>query len=359
MAKDYSENKENLEMLGRIVENGSPLQHFAVNQMTRIIREEAVARDQGKYEPKEKEENRRPQIRTGEFFIQTQGGKFLYANLCEEADVIVLPPDTLSISEFKQIVTEPLTDYQPTSPGDFNYIYDRDKNRIKPASESFAEWMGNRLVLISKEPIISDETNRWGRLEIEVSDGAGNMHGLDMVTPSGEYISYFIPGKSLIVHTSAYDLSWDGSLEKDKEFRSNKGKPNSAAAYVVVKNKTETKRLMPNFWQMIKRIIGDDPVVALSSKPGGMLPLTLEEAKRRYDVRPVVSQRHMRFGGAKPEFWDYEGEGFPIYYFSMENDEIGILIDRSNSAYMIPYLFTKTKWYERGVGIGELEMTAE
>lgn len=359
MEKDYSENQETLEALGRVVESGSPLQHFAVNQMTKMVREEAVARDRGKYEPKEKEDHR-PHIRTGEFFLQTQGGKFLYANLCEEADVIVLPPGMMSTAEFAKIVTETLTEYQQTGPDDFNYFYIQGKHdSVKPTPESFAEWRGSRLILISKEPIISDATNRWGRLEIEVSDGAGNTHGLDMVTPSGEYTNYFIPWKSLIVHTSAYDLSWDGSLEKDKEFRSNKGKPGSAAAYVVVKNKAETKKLIPHFWQIIKRIIGDDRVVAMSSKPGGMLPLTLGEAKRRYDVRPVISQKHMEFRSVKPELWDYEGEGFPIYYFSMGNNEIGILIDRSNSAYMIPYLFSKTKWYEKGMGIDELEMTTE
>jgi len=359
MEKDYTGNQENIEALGRIVESGSPLQHFAVNQMTRITREEAAARNRGEYEPKENEETRQPHIRTGEFFLQTQGGKFLYANLCEEADVIVLPSGLIPIAEFRKIVTEMLTDYQPAGHDDFNYVYYRNKDRVNPTPELFAEWLENRLILISKEPIISDATSRWGRLEIEVSDGAGNTHGLDMVTPSGEYTSYFIPWKSLIIHTSAYDLSWDGSLEKEKEFHSNKRSPNSAMAYAVVKNKTETKRLIPQFWQIIKRIIGDDKIVALSSKPGGMLPLTLGEAKRRYDVWSVISQKHMEFKGAKPELWDYEGEGFPIYYFSMGNDEFGILIDRSNSAYMIPYLFSKTKWYEKGVGIGELEIVTE
>ncbi len=365
MGKDYSENQEILETLNRIVKSGSPLQHSAVGQMTKIVREEAIARDREKYEPKEKEKIHQPRIREGNFFLQTQSGKFLYACLGKESNVIILPTATMPLAKLSQIVREMIADYRPIEPEDHNYLYMPDlRTDVEPTPENFAKWQGDDLVLISKEPIRSDITYQgngapnWGRVEIVVRDGSGSIHGMDVVTPFGEYIDYCIPWECLAINCSTYDLSWDGSPDKNKEFHSNKGKYGTRT-YAVVKNKEECRRLVPQFWQIIKRLIGDDKIVAISDKPGGMLPLTLGEAKRKYDVRPVVKQKYMVFEGPNPQLWNHEGRRFPTYYFPMSNGEFGLLIDRSDSAYMIPYLFFRTKWYEEGIDIESLETILE
>lgn len=364
MEKDYSKNPETLEKLGKIVENGSPLQHFVVGQMGKIIKEEANARDRGEYELKQKEGVPQTQIRRGTFLLQTQNGKFLYASLGDEGNTIVLPFGTLPIPEFSKIVREALPGYRPVEPEDYNYVYIQGQGDMKPTPELLVK-DGKRMTLISKESILSDvtyqghEKSNWGRVEIDIVEQSSSHGDMDVVFLTGEYIHYSFLRGALAVEANSYDLSWDGSPDKDKELYSQRGKY-GARAYSAVKNKEEMKRLIPQFWQIIRQVIGDDKIIAISTKPGGWLSLTLGEARRQYkDVRRVTSINYLVFEGVKPKPSGYEGEGFPIYYFPMGDNEVGLLIDRSGSAYMIPYLFSKTKWHEKGVGIEELETASD
>ena len=335
---------EKLKVLERIAESGSPAANFALNQMGTVLRD-------GKYIEEDKLESMVGTIdgipTEGTFLIRTKEGKFLYASIHEGNNRIIMPLGTIATSEFFGIVKEAISGYRQLEPEDLNFCVMGQRN-VKPTKESIKEWDGKRTTLISEEPILSDsiylghEKPNWGRAEIDMGEIPSKWNA-EEVTLSGEYTHYssVLYSKFLAIDTNSSDLSWDGSPDKEGELYSNRDKYGSRA-YALVTSKEEMKRLTPEFREMVKRIIGDDKIISISVSPGWSP--TLEQVKERYQDIHLITSRRSLLCGEELEVWDYD-EGFPVYYFPIGNNEVGLLIDRSASGYIVPYLFYKTKWF--------------
>jgi hypothetical protein len=220
---------------------------------------------------------------------------------------------------------------------------------VKPSKELIKRRGGRENTLISKKPILSDsiyvghERPNWGRAEIDMGE-IPSRWDIEEITLSGEYTNYSsaLDSKFLAIDTNSSDLSWDGSPDIKGELYSHRGKSLSARAYALATSKEEMKRLIPEFREMVKKIIGDDKIISISVSPGWSP--TLEQVKERYQGVQLVTSKRSLLCGEESEVWDYD-EGFPIYYFPIGNNEVGLLIDRSASGYIVPYLFYKTKWF--------------
>lgn len=337
---------EKLKMLEKIVESGSPATKFALSQMSTVLRE-------GDYIGDKLESIAEPIERIpleGSFLLHTKEGKFLYASIHEGNNRIIMPLGTIAISKFFKIVKEALSGYRQLEPKDLNYCVVGERD-VKPTKELIEE--KGRTTLISEKPILSDsvylghERPNWGRAEIDMGELPSNWD-IEEVTLSGEHINYSSSfySRFLVVDTNSYDLSWDGSPDIEGELYFNRGKYGSRA-YALVTSKEEMKRLIPEFREIVKKIIGDDKIISVSISPGWSP--TLEQVKEKFkDVQLVTSERRLFFErDNKPEILDWEssGERFPTYYFPTGNNEVGLLIDRSASGYVVPYLFYRTKWF--------------
>ena len=344
--KGEMNDTEKLKLLEKIVESDSPATNFALSQMSTVLRE-------GDYIGDKLESITEPIEGIpleGTFLIQTKEGKFLYASIHEGNNRVIMPLGTIAISEFFKIVKEALSGYRQLEPEDLNYCVVGERD-VKPTKELIEE--KGRTTLISERPVFSDsiylghERPNWGRVEIDMGEFPANWD-IEEVTLSGGYTNYSsgLDSKFLVVDTNSYDLSWNGSPDIEGELYSNRGKYGSRA-YALVTSKKEMKRLIPEFREMVKKIIGDDKIISISISPGWSP--TLEQVKEKFkDVQLVTSGKRLVFKkGDKPKIWDWEDndEGFPTYYFPIGNNEVGLLIDRSASAYVVPYLFYRTKWF--------------
>lgn len=93
-----------------------------------------------------------------------------------------------------------------------------------------------------------------GKVEINISDyGSLSMKTL---STAGERIDYHLSKleKSLTVRTEN-DIYFDKNNDLHCFY--------NIRAYSVVQNKEEFKRLVPYFWRIIQRIIGDDKILLL------------------------------------------------------------------------------------------------
>ena len=338
---------EKLKLLEKIVESGSPATNFALSQMSTVLRE-------GDYIGDKLESITEPIEGIpleGTFLLQTKEGKLLYASIHEGNNRIIMPLGTIAISKFFGIVKETLSGYRRQEPEDLNYCVVGGRD-VKPTKELIEE--RGRTTLISEGPILSDsvylghEKPNWGRTEIDMGK-LPSKWDIEEATLSGEHTHYSsgFYSKFLVLDTNSYDLSWDGSPDIKGELYSNRGKYGSRA-YALVKSKKEMSRLIPEFREIVKKIIGDDKITSISIS-SGWSP-TLEQVRERYrNVQLVTSERCLRFGKeSKPEICDYEdiySEKFPTYYFPIGDDEVGLLTDRSASEYVVPYFFDRTKWF--------------
>ena len=336
------DDAEKLKVLEKIAESGSPATNFALDQMGSILRK-------GDHIKGELELIAEPidGIPTeGTFFIRTEEGKFLYASIHDGNNRIIMPLGTIATSEFFGIVKEAISGYRQLEPKDLNYCVVGQRD-AKPTKE-LIEGKG-KTTLISERPILSDsiylghEKPNWGRTEIDMGE-IPSRWDIEEVTLSGDYTHYSsaLDSEFLAVGTNSCDISWDGSPDKEGELYSNRDKRGCARAYTLVTSKEEMKRLTPEFSEIVKKIIGDDKIISISVSPGWSP--TLEQVKERYQGVQLVKSKRSLLCREEPEVWDYD-EGFPVYYFPIGNNEVGLLIDRSASGYIVPYLFYKTKWF--------------
>jgi hypothetical protein len=222
----------------------------------------------------------------GEFVIQTRKNIFLFVTFSRLNISVVLPSCIIEIEKAAEMIKELLLGYRQTVASDYNFLWD-DKKMANSTEELLARRNRNRKTFVSKQMLVSDQTANRGLVEIEITRDNKSAHGM-LMHKSGDLTSYFLPQGNGLEISTVMDLSANNSFGVRK--------------YNTVRNRQENIRLVPLFWQIVEKIVGDDKVVAISES----LPEELELGSIAANLYPVENEKDMIFRGRNPETWRRE-----------------------------------------------------
>ncbi len=209
--------------------------------------------------------------------------------------------------------------------------------------------------LISNKPFLSEKTYlgsskpNFGRVEIFISDNFVwplNWRDAITLTLDDRLERYaFPPGSPNIPTTS--DISWDGSPEIEKEPLFLKGNPNSARAYAVVANREELKNLIPQFWDIIAKSIGEDKITSMSIDYGDDDEILVRNEARKHPRFRTIKKHNLQ---ANP----HTGQRSQVYAFSFDESTTGILEDRTGGAYILQNKLILVQHYKTPIDINRI-----
>lgn len=318
--------KKNLEDLGRIIESGSPLQHAAVGQMAQTLRREQRT---GKSPPSlsAKWEGE------GHLVIQTSGGKFVDVNIWGTVcQITFFSESLLNEQQVLELFGGCVTGYRPLRDDELNYpIVHEDGYNI----------------FVSSEPIISDEGQDWGRTEIHINRN-GQIKNITVMT-NGNLIDYYLSDCLWEISLMQEHSHIEGAKNRDDNLNIVRG---GASAFKWVSNREESLRLQPQFWAMVRRLIGEDKIISVTRTADYTLP----QAKKMYpELQRSTQKRRYKTsetGKLEPWKWVSDDDKLPHYFFLLREGagfvEVGCVVDRTQSTYMVPYIFFATVWFENG-----------
>lgn len=322
------------EAFEKIISSGDPRQHEIVDEMSEMLRERLGKRDQ---EEGEREKLRHPDIKA---FIRTQKGGVVGVVLKESQFKIILPQDTFSEQQIAEALQKTYPEYE---------YFENNLPSHFPAEFIAAARTDGFLGVRNPTPKLKPHIKAFWLTVNKQSTDAEEMFDVD---ENGDLQFYF--------------LSWhcaNVELEPEVPNQQFQAADGSLQAYSLNKYHLSGQRRVPFIPEIQARLgaflgnlFSEDKIESLSVKYSGWeIPMTAKEAHKHKGFREVHQERLIKFDHGQVEEQRRNIERRRMYLFESGINETGILEDRQDEGYLLPFVYTRVKSFPGGIGFDQLD----